>query len=146
MIEAAPLPITAPTAGNSDADKRYLLWRFAKWCRSLKFIAPASWSQERKDHAYGVAGDYAESQERQIAEVALKSELGMAALLWISTMRICDMVDRANPVLPNVSRAEHRRLVLSIAQHHPDLAQLAGVTHAEISGNSPHDGRPLAAA
>jgi hypothetical protein len=146
MTEAAPLPITAPTAGNSDAGKRYLLWRFAKWCRAIKYSAPPSWSQERKDRAYDVAGDYAENQERQIAEVALKSELGTAALLWITTLRLCHTIDRANPVLPNVARAEHRRLVLSIAQLHPELAQLAGVTHAEISGNSPHDVAAIAAA
>jgi hypothetical protein len=132
MPEAAPLPITAPTAGNSDADKRYLLWRFGKWCRSRKFAAPPSWSPEKKDLAYDVAGEYAENQERHIAEVALKSDLGMAALLWISTLRRCNTIDLANPVLPNAAQAEHRRLVFSIAQLHPELAKIADLPENEM--------------
>lgn len=143
MTEAAPLPTSAASACNGYGDNQMVLVLFGLWCRAVKFKAPADWPESRKEKAYLASGLEQEKLQRSIARHAMLSEIGKSALIWIITREQNCQIDRANPVLPSEKFPEHRHLVLSIAKAHPELARLADVTHAEISGNSPHDRREL---
>lgn len=147
MNEAIHIPTSAASAGNGYGDNQEILILFGLWCRAVKYTAPADWPEDRKEGAYAAIGDEQERLQRSIARVAMLSEIGKSALIWIVTRDLGGgIIGRDNPLLPSEKFPEHRRLVLSIAQLHPDLARLAGVTHSEISGNSPHDtGSTLAA-
>jgi hypothetical protein len=142
MTEAAPLPTSATAAGNAFGDHQEIPILFGLWCRAVKYQAPADWPEDRKEKAYAARGDDQERLQRSIARMAMLSEIGKSALIWIITREQAFQIDRANPVLPSEKFPEHRRLVLAIARAHPELARLAGC-QAESLAEAPHDSPAL---
>jgi hypothetical protein len=128
MIEATTADSSAAPGVQDTATPSPALALFADWCSCVKFEAPADLSDEDRDAAYDEIGDQQDQILFKIGALAMGDGVAMAAMLWISTWNITRTVDRRNPTLPNLERApEHRRMVLAIASHHPDLARIAGL-------------------
>lgn len=140
MTEAAPLPTSAASAGNTAyGENQEILILFGLWCRAVQYTAPADWPEDQKQKAYAASGDDQERLQRSIARMAMRSEIGKSALLWIITLGLGgSKVDPKNFTLPHPSESEHRGFVLEIAHRHPELARLASVSFKYF----PEDGSP----
>lgn len=133
MTEAAPLPTSAISAGNGYGDNQEIVALFGLWCRAIQFTPGPEYGDDRRQQAIRDRIDERQRLEASISRVAMRSDLGKSALLWMTTLRLVKKCDPANPTLPHSDDKEHRRLVMQIAQLHPELARSAGLAMA--SGN-----------